>query len=305
MREPTVVVVGGVATDLVARVDALPSGGEGVAARRFVEDIGGKAAVQALACARLGADVSLVGVVGDDDRGRAISTRMRDSGVHVDGLRSLRGVPTGAVLIVVDGDGQTRTAAYDGASLCLTEDDVGRHMERPFDAVLASLGGGVEAARAALERGRQRGTLTVLDPAPGTPVDDDLLALVDVVRPNHREAELLTGVHVTGAETAQIAAVGLCRRGARAAVVDALDDGNVLVDGRGAVTVPRLPVDVVDGKGAGDALVAALTVELARGRPLREAARFASAAAALATTQLGAAAGAPTRDAVLRLLPKA
>jgi ribokinase len=167
-------------------------------------------------------------------------------------------------------------------------------LEAPLECVL-------EAARIA----REAGAPIVLDPAPAIPLPDELLRLVSVVRPNAREAGVLTGVEVRDVATAREAAWSLLARGVGAIVVQAGEEGNLLVDREGELFLPELAVHTVDSTGAGDALAAALATLIAEGRPLSVAARFANAAAAHATTVLGAQAGLPRRSDVEALLARA
>jgi ribokinase len=154
----------------------------------------------------------------------------------------------------------------------------------------------------ALRLARAAGVSTVLDPAPAVPLSDDVLGLVDVIRPNASEAETLTGVAVRDLPSAKRAAGILLSRGVGAVVVQAGEAGDLLVTADEERFLPRLQVERVDATGAGDAFAAALAVGLAEERPLADAAALGNAAAALATTRLGAQAGLPSRKEVLDLL---
>ena len=144
----------------------------------------------------------------------------------------------------------------------------------------------------------------MLDPGPPAPLPDALVAQLDLIRPNTSEAQILTGLPVRDQATARAAAKELLRRGAKAAAVQAGDEGDVLISREQDLWLPRFVVDRLDATGAGDAFASALAVCLAEGKPLEEAGPFASAAAALATTVLGAQASLPRREAVLRLLAR-
>jgi ribokinase len=168
--------------------------------------------------------------------------------------------------------------------------------------LLAQLEVPVAAVSLALRLARAAGVRTVLDPAPAVPLPDAVLRMVDVIRPNASEAETLTGVPVRDPPSARRAAGILLRRGVGAAVVQAGEAGDLLVTANQERLLPRLPVERVDATGSGDAFAAALAAGLAEGRPLTEAAALGNAAAALATTRLGAQAGLPRRQAVLELL---
>jgi ribokinase len=159
--------------------------------------------------------------------------------------------------------------------------------------VLAQLEVPLECVEAAFKWARGVGARTVLDPAPPIQLRDDLLSLVDVIKPNPAEAQVLTGMRVSDRGSARKAARMLLDRGVRAVAIAAGDAGNLLVSNSDEHWLPRLKVKAVDATGAGDAFAGTLALYLARGRPLAEAATFANAAAALKTTKLGAQTGLP------------
>jgi ribokinase len=160
----------------------------------------------------------------------------------------------------------------------------------------------MEVVAEAVRLGHDSGARVVLDPAPPAPLSDDLLRMVNVIRPNADEAEALTGVQVRDRASAHRAAEMLLRRGVGAVAVGVGAQGNLLLWPDGDCWYPGIPVESVDATGAGDAFIGALAAQLAHGQSLPEAGRFANAAAALATTKLGAEAGLPAKQDVLRLL---
>lgn len=246
-----------------------------------VGDAGGKGANQAVAAARLGAKVAFVARVGNDDRGRAW-------------VEALRAEAVDTTQIVLDDDAETP---------CLSPDDVHAAAATIANAkvVLVQLEVPLPTVDAAVRLGRAAGAKVVLDPAPPQLLAEELLVDLHVIRPNALEAETLTGVEVDCRESACVAARNLLRRGAGAVIIGA--PGGVLVAaGEEEIWLPHRDVDVVDTTGAGDAFAAAIASCLALGQDLLAAARFANAAAAIATTCMGARAGLPDRDRVLSLL---
>jgi ribokinase len=170
--------------------------------------------------------------------------------------------------------------------------------------VLCQLGVPLEAVEEAVRLARSARALVMLDPGPGAPIPNALMAQVDVIRPNTSEAQMLTGIRVRDRASAREAAGELLRRGVKTAAVQAAEQGDVLVTRDRDLWLPRFEVNRIDATGAGDAFASAFAVCLAQGKPLEESGPFASAAAALATTVLGAQASMPRRDAVLRLLAR-
>jgi ribokinase len=299
-----VVVVGGVNTDYLVKGERLPGRGETLEGEVFQEAPGGKGANQAVAVARLGCQVALIARIGADERGGRILDQLANEGVDVTYTHRRDEAPTGVALIMVDHSGEKQILTAPGANRQLTEADV-RGAKKTIVAskvLLVQLEVPLPAVRLALRLARAAGVRTVLDPAPAVPLAADMLKLVDVIRPNASEAETLTGVPVQDRASAAQAARVLLSSGVGAAVVQAGDAGDLLVTPNEEHFLPRISVESVDATGAGDAFAAALAVGLAEHRPLIEAAAMGSAAAALATTKLGAQAGLPRREEVLRLV---
>lgn len=301
---PQIVVIGGCNYDYLVRGPKLPLAGETAEGDEFQEAPGGKGANQAIAAARLGARVSFIGRIGNDPRGDACHRRLVEEGVNTEGVVRDNGSATGVAFILVDQGGQKQIMTAPGANRMFSVGDI--HAQRPLleraRVALAQLELPVEAVLTAFQICREAGAAIVLDPAPARPLADELLKLVDVIRPNSTEAEVLTGIHVKDRESAWKAAQRLLERGVKSAIVQAGDEGNLAVWPDGQRWLPKLPVKSVDATGAGDAFAAAVAVQLAQGAELAEAAVFANAAAALATTKLGAQAGLPSRAAVEQLL---
>jgi ribokinase len=290
-----VVVVGSVNADLVVSVPTLPGPGETVTGGTFARHGGGKGANQAVAAARLGAAVTFVGAVGDDDLGAAALRELSAEGVDVAAVARLDGVPTGVALIAVDRAGENAIAVASGANAELDGERVaaalhGRLDGRPGVVLLghevpdAAVLAGVAAARAA-------GWTPILNPAPARALPDALLAHAPLLTPNATEACALSA-----ADDPEAAALELARRTGAPVLVTLGASGALLVrDGR-RERIPAPRVDVVDTTGAGDALNGALAAELAAGADLREAASTAVAAASLSTRRPGARGGMPRRD---------
>jgi ribokinase len=294
-----VCVVGSLNMDLVVTAPRLPEVGETVTGGTFATFPGGKGANQAVAAARLGARVAMVGRVGADAFGEQLVGGLRREGVDVTHVRVDADAATGVAFITVDGAGRNTIVVASGANMRLAPADV--------DAAAAVLGRArvllvqlevpVEVVLHAARLARAQGALVCLDPAPAAPLPDELWRLVDVVNPNETEARALTGLPVTTVDDARRAAEALRARGARAAVVKLGERGAYYLSAADGGHVPARPVTAVDTTAAGDAFAAALGVALGEGRPLAEAVAFATWTAALKVTRLGAQA-LPTRTEV-------
>lgn len=300
-----VCVVGSLNFDLVVRVPRLPTVGETVTGGVFATFPGGKGANQAVAAARLGAHVFMVGRVGEDDFGARARVALQQAGVDVTFVFTDPQAATGVALIGVDPQGQNLILVAPGANARVSPDDVERARAaiRESSVVLLQLEIPIEAVQRAAQIAHESGARVVLDPAPAAPIPENLYPLLHVINPNEIEARALTGLPVSSAEEALQAARLLCQRGARAAVVKLGEHGAVYASGDAQGHVPAFPVTAQDTTAAGDAFAAALGVALAEGKPLAEAVRFANAFAALKVTRLGVQ-SMPTRSELQALLAR-
>ena len=284
--------VGSVNADLVVSVRDLPAPGETVTGGVFARHGGGKGANQAVAAARLGASVRFVGAVGADDLGEEALRLIADEGIDVSGVVRLDDVPTGVAVIVVDARGENQIAVASGANGALTGAHVGAALRLEGRGVVL-LGHEVppEAVSTGVRAARDAGWAAILNPAPARELIDDLEGVI--LTPNADEARRLTLE-----DDVEAAAQALAAR-TRAPVLVTLGAGGALLVHDGAAErIPAPHVQVVDTTGAGDTVNGALAAELAAGRELPAAVRFALAAAALSTRVAGAREGMPRRDEI-------
>jgi ribokinase len=296
---PGVAVVGSLNLDLVVRVARLPGPGETVGGEDVFRNPGGKGANQAVAAARLGRRVAMVGCVGDDAAGRELLGSLAGAGVDTARVRVVGGVPSGTAFITVGGDGENQIVVSPGANARLTAGDVAgaRPALAAAAVTLLQLEVPLEAVAAAATASGGR---VVLNPAPVRDLPPDLLAEVDVLVPNRVELAQLAGAQVPG--TVEDAAELAGRLPAGAVVVTLGADGALVVEDGRALHVPALPVRPVDTTAAGDAFCGGLADALAGGAGLPEAARRAVRVAAAACLRPGAQASLPT-PADLEALP--
>lgn len=291
-----VCVVGSANLDLVARVPRLPSPGETVLGGVYQEHPGGKGLNQAVAAARAGGRVAMVGALGDDAAGEALAGVLAADGIDAGHMRRLP-APTGRALIGVAETGENSIIVAPGANGAVAIDEL-----PACRVLLVQLEIPLSAVADAIDRARAIGAITVLNPAPAADLPRELLAQCDVVVPNQHEEALLGGADA-------LLAAGV------AAVVSTLGSRGALVRTRSGIRqVEPWPVQPVDTTGAGDTFCGVLAVELARAAtasPSRQvvdldtlaaAASRAAAAAALSTTRAGAVPSIPTADEVDRFV---
>jgi ribokinase len=293
----TVIVAGSINIDLIVGVPSLPQAGETVLGDHFVQQGGGKSANQAVAAARVGASVAMLGAVGRDDFGRSALDGLEASGVDISACRVVGDAHTGLALIVVDAGGENQIAVASGANTRLDAAMVRAEIAllRPSPGAVCLLGLEVrdDAVVAAARWAAEHGLRIIVNPAPARALLDELVALHPILTPNRAEAEVLSGEL-----RPESAARALAARTAAPVIVTLGADGALLHTEGKAEHLPALTVDAVDTIGAGDALNGILAAELAGGACLREALRWAMTGAALQTTTSGAQAGLPTRAAI-------
>jgi ribokinase len=301
---PRVLVVGSANVDFTVALARLPQPGETVTNGTLLVNHGGKGANQAVAARRLGAEVRLIGCVGQDPSGREVRAALGSEGVDASGVMASAAAATGTALIFVDAEGRNQIAVAPGANRALTVD----HVEARADdfawaeVLVASCEVPLATVRAALALARRRRLPTILNPAPVPESGLDFLDLVDYLTPNAGEAARLSEVRGEADGDVTRAAEALRARGAHCVLVTLGERGVLACEAHRVERVPASRVTAIDTTAAGDAFNGALAVALTEGRELHPALRFANAAAALTCTRRGAQASLPRRDEVLRLL---
>ena len=295
-----VVVVGSLNVDLVVGVHRMPAPGETVLSTRFERHPGGKGLNQAVAAARLGARVHMIGAVGPDDSGRWLCSVARDEAI-ADGPIIEVAAPTGTAFIEVDDDGANRIVVVSGANAEVTPEQV-RASLAAIDSpavVLVQCEVPMPAIEAAMAAGRELGATTILNPAPACELPAGLLANVDVIIPNEHEAAAITGLPTATQVDATMAADWLNDQGVRYAVITRGSHGAVWASSaHGSGSQAAFPVRAIDTVAAGDAFCGGLATGLAEGMSFPEALRMASATGSLATTVVGAVPSLPGRAVV-------
>ncbi|MFY1651647.1 ribokinase [Solwaraspora sp. WMMB762] len=298
-----IVVVGSLNVDVVVPLDELPAAGQTVlSAADHSRAGGGKGANQAVAAARLGRSVAMVGAVGDDPEGQWLTGLLAAEGVDTSAvLRAPR--PTGQAIVLVTADGDSTIAVSSGANMWLAPEHLRPYADLIGDAAAVLLQQEVDAAVVAAVVAAARG-LVVVNPAPARPIDAETLARVDVLVPNRGELAALAGATVpagTGPSEGVDSLAAMARSlGTRGPVVVTLGaDGALVVTADREHLVPAEPVVAADATGAGDTFCAALADALLDGAAIDDAARWASRAAAVTVTRPGAMASAPRRAEVL------
>ncbi|EKO3418990.1 ribokinase [Vibrio fluvialis] len=294
------VVLGSVNADHVLQVPSFPRAGETLHGRNYQVIPGGKGANQAVAAARLKADIGFIACVGDDSFGINIRESFKLDGMNISGVKMQPNCPTGIAMIQVSDSGENSICISAEANARLTaeaiEPDLARIREAKY--LLMQLETPIDGIVKAAQVAKEARTNVILNPAPARELPDELLSCVDVITPNETEAEVLTGITVTDDESAQLAADALHRKGIEIVMITLGAKGVWLSqNGRGAL-IPGFRVQATDTTAAGDTFNGALVTGLLEEMPLESAIKFAHAAAAISVTRFGAQTSIPNRAEV-------
>jgi ribokinase len=294
-----VFVVGSINQDFVLRVERRPGPGETVTDAELSLFPGGKGANGAIAAARLGAEVAMLGRVGEDAFGAELVDNLRENGVDASRIEAVPDAPTGSAFVTVTPDGENAIVVSPGANRRFGPDEVEAATDnlRKARVVVAQLEVSLEAVEKAAYIATEAGGRFLLNLAPPRELPDDLLRLCDPLVVNEHEAAFLLDEEAAPEESAR----RLLERGPASVVVTLGAAGAVLATGEVTEHFPAPEVEVVDTTGAGDAFVGALAARLSEGVPLQEAVPYAVLAGAVAVTREGAQGSLPTREEVGKL----
>jgi ribokinase len=308
-----VLVIGSLNADLVVRAPHFPQPGETISGGDLQIIPGGKGANQAVAAARQGANVAMLGLVGKDSFGPFLLENLKSDSVDITNVHSDDSA-TGTAIIVVDASGQNSIVLSAGANGKVTPKDI-EALNIEAKVLLLQLEIPLETVIHATKWGKQKGMTVILNPAPARELPDELIANVDYILPNETELSLLTGFPVTDIASTEKAAQVLLARGAKNVIVTLGNKGALLVSGNQTTQVNAYKVDVVDTTAAGDAFIGGFAIkilesdsllsnvrQLAASLQIIEAVKYANACGALAATKFGAQPSLPTKEEVEKFI---
>jgi ribokinase len=292
-------VVGSLNMDLVVTAPRLPRFGETILGGKFAPFPGGKGANQAVAIARMGATVSMIGLVGNDDFGQTLCRVAAEDGIDTKFVGIDPKEATGIALITVDTDGRNTIVVASGANLLLTTHHIqaAKQAFSAADVLVTQLESPLETVTEAVNLAAKTGIRIVLNPAPAQPLSAALLSKVEFFIPNEREA-----MQVAGVDSLETAIQKLLSLGVRNLIITLGEQGVLLVTPEGRKQFPAHRVEAIDTVAAGDAFVGAFSTGIAEGMGMEDAIRLGNAAAAIAVTRLGAQPSLPTRADVCDFL---
>ena len=305
---PNILVVGSLNADLVVRAPRFPQPGETIHGEDLQVIPGGKGANQAVAAARHGSKVSMLGRVGQDNFGNFLLENLLSNNVDAQLVRR-DDSSTGTAIIVLDSDGQNSIVLSAGANGKVSPADVEKESFLHNDLLLLQLEIPMLTVLAAAQRAKENNVHVILNPAPAQKLSDEVIALADFLIPNETELSLLTGMDVKDISSAEEAAHALLQRGAKNVIVTLGSKGALIVTNTQVTHVDTFKVDVVDTTAAGDAFIGGFATKLVesigllanqqeQAAALQNAVRYSCASGALATTKFGAQPSLPTKEEV-------
>lgn len=300
MQEPAIVVVGSSNTDMMVRAPHLPLPGETIIGDELLISPGGKGANQAVACARMGSKVAMIGRLGDDPSASMLRGSLVAEGIDDSGVIETKGTASGTAVILLTPDGQNRIMLIGGANAAVSASDI-ETQAGAFDGaklLVCQLEVPMDAVTAGIERARSHGIPVLLNPAPARPLPPELVAQVDYLIPNESEATLLTGITVQGVDSALTAAQALREQGAKTVIVTLGAGGILILDARGHRHLPALPAEVVDTTAAGDSFIGGFSAGIVEGMTVDAAASLGLKAAQICVGRAGAQASLPYRKEI-------
>ena len=292
-----VVVIGSMNMDYVVNVNKLPKKEETISATSFTTSIGGKGANQAFAAKKLGAEVFMIGAVGNDEAGRRITERMKEENIDTTRIETVN-VPTGNAMITVEESGSNTIVVYPGANDYVSKNLIGKNEDviKEADFIILQLEIPIESVEYAVKLAKKYNKKVILNPAPAKKIPESLYEFIDILTPNETELESLSKE-----KDIKNGAKLLLHRGVKEVVVTIGDKGCYYLSKEDEFIIDSIEANAIDTTAAGDSFNGALAVGLCEGKSMKETLKFANIVGALTTTKHGAEASLPNRMDVDRI----
>ena len=291
--------------DFVIEVDKMPLPGETLIGKNFTLIPGGKGANQAYAIGKLGADVSMLGAVGNDEYGDKLLNNLKSVNVNISSIKKINEVNTGCAFINVDNTGENSIVVVSGANEKISEEMINDNINLIDDAdiIVMQLEIPIEIVTLVSKIAHEKGKLVILDPAPAVPnLSIELLSNVDIIKPNETEIQILSGIETKSKEDIIRAANILIDKGVKNVIVTLGKNGSILVTKNKVESFSSLNVNVVDTTAAGDSFTAALANSLLEGKSIEDAIKYAHLVSSIVVTKKGAQTSIPNKMEIANFL---
>lgn len=293
-------VIGSLNMDLVVNVDEMPKKGQTLIGSNFKEVPGGKGANQAVAIARLGGDINMIGKVGDDGFGKTLIHQLKTDNVDTQHVQ-IENCSSGIAMITVDKNAENSIVVAPGANFRVLEEDIDKCIDgiKESDIVVLQLETPLNTIKYALEKSKELDKYTILNPAPAVKLDDEIIKNVDLLTPNETELEILSGVKIKNEEDIKKAAHVMIEKGVKELIVTLGSKGSLYINKEDIKFKKSYKVDAIDTTAAGDSYTGALAVAFSKEQSVDEAMDFASKVGALTVMKEGAQTSLPKLQEVL------
>ncbi|WP_053955481.1 ribokinase [Inediibacterium massiliense] len=295
-----ITVIGSMNMDLVANVDHMPKTGETIIGKSFEEIPGGKGANQAVAMARLGGQVNMIGKLGDDGFGKTLLKGLQKDEISVEGVQIEENTPSGVALITVSKEAHNSIIVVPGANFKLKKEDIDRNIQiiKESDFLVLQLEVPIDTVKHSLKRAKDLGVYTILNPAPAQKLDKSIIENVDLLIPNETELEILSGIEINNEEDVIKASKSLIEKGVESLIVTLGEKGSMYIDEKGFKKFKAHKVKAVDTTAAGDSFIGGVCVSLSEGKTIEEAIGYGSKVGALTVTKKGAQSSLPYKEEI-------
>lgn len=294
-----VLVIGSLNMDYSISVDKLPSPGETVLGSDFLLVPGGKGANQAYGLGKLGANVSMIGAVGDDDNGRLLLENLKSVNVNIDGIEVISGEKTGCAFVNVDSNSENNIIVIGGANLKVDKHIIDKNISKvkEADIIVMQLEIPIDTIKYVLELTKEDNKIIIIDPAPAKKnIDKDIFNNVDFIKPNITELEILSGMKINNDIDVVQAANKMLELGVKNVIVTLGENGSILVSKDKNKKFETLKVNAVDSTAAGDSFVAGLALSLSENKPLENSIKYAHIVSSYSVTKKGAQSSIPSKE---------
>ena len=293
-------VIGSLNMDLVVNVDEMPKKGQTLIGSSFKEVPGGKGANQAVAIARLGGDINMIGKVGSDSFGKTFIEQLKNDNVDTEYVQ-IENCASGVAMITVDKNAENSIVVAPGANFKVLEEDIDKCIDgiKKSDIVVLQLETPLNTIKYALEKSKELGKYTILNPAPAVKLGDEIIRNVDLLTPNETELEILSGVKIENEDDIKKAAHVMIEKGVKELIVTLGSKGSLYINEETMNFKKSYKVEAIATTAAGDSYTGALAVAFSKNESIEEAMDFASKVGALSVMKEGAQTSLPTLEDVL------
>lgn len=284
--------------DFVIEVSKMPTPGETVLSKNFKLVPGGKGANEAYAIGKLGANVKMIGVVGDDEYGNILIENLKSVNVNTESIIKLNNTNTGCAFINVDENGENSIVVVSGANENISKEIIDNNVKliEEADIIVMQLEIPINIVTYVAEIAKEKGKLVILDPAPALPnLDEKLLSNVDIIKPNESEIQILSGIKIESNDDIIKGAKTLIDKGVKSVIVTLGEKGSILVTKEKYKCFPTYKVKSIDTTAAGDSFTAALAKSLLDGKNLEESIKFGHLVSSIVVTKKGAQTSIPNQ----------